>query len=210
MNVPAAPGRYLYGDYCAGLIRSVGLLPGFAHCDPPASPHVPGLTSFGEDAHGDVYSFRFRARYTGCAELTTPRERLIGAARRPAGRPMARSSCGRGCRHSTVSCAPSPLAWVWPSHTRFARGFFLRGFKPADLDAERPFVTVSLGYSIAWLVAVAGAVAPAAPTPGVSSFARQSEPSVRSFSPSTLALGQKLTIRGRGFLSSFGVFWRGA
>jgi glucose/arabinose dehydrogenase len=48
-------GRYLYGDYCAGVIRSLLLGPGTARFDAQAAPSVSSLSSFGEDALGRIY-----------------------------------------------------------------------------------------------------------------------------------------------------------
>jgi len=49
--VPAARGRYFYGDYCNGVVWSLG---------PAGSPRkerftVSELASFGEDAAGELY-----------------------------------------------------------------------------------------------------------------------------------------------------------
>jgi hypothetical protein len=49
--VPAARGRYFYGDYCNGVVWSLG---------PTGSPRkepftVSELSSFGEDAAGELY-----------------------------------------------------------------------------------------------------------------------------------------------------------
>ena len=56
-GLPALTGRYVYGDFCKGRIRSARLSAGSARGDRP----VPGLrtiaqlSSFGEDARGRVY-----------------------------------------------------------------------------------------------------------------------------------------------------------
>jgi hypothetical protein len=50
-------GRYLYGDFCAGELRSFIAQPGRAARDEVAlGPVVPSLSSFGEDAAGRVYA----------------------------------------------------------------------------------------------------------------------------------------------------------
>jgi glucose/arabinose dehydrogenase len=56
-SVPALRGRYVYGDFCLGQIRSARLRPGRATGDAavPGLPRVPGLDSFGQDARGRVY-----------------------------------------------------------------------------------------------------------------------------------------------------------
>ena len=56
-GVPGLNGRYVYGDFCRGQLRSAKLSPGSATDDKP----IPGvakieqLSSFGEDARGRVY-----------------------------------------------------------------------------------------------------------------------------------------------------------
>lgn len=50
-------GRYLYGDYCAGDLRSFTAQPGEpAGDDAKLGLNVPGLSSFGEDVAGHVYA----------------------------------------------------------------------------------------------------------------------------------------------------------
>lgn len=50
-------GRYLYGDYCAGTLRSFPAHPsGRGRGDRALGPTVPSLSSFGEDAAGHVYA----------------------------------------------------------------------------------------------------------------------------------------------------------
>jgi glucose/arabinose dehydrogenase len=69
--VPGLYGRYVYGDYCKGQLRSAKLSPGHARGDRaiPGVKTIPGLDSFGEDAAGRVYVvsqngpvYRFAAR----------------------------------------------------------------------------------------------------------------------------------------------------
>jgi glucose/arabinose dehydrogenase len=69
--VPGLYGRYVYGDYCLGELRSARLSPGRAKDDRPIAgvKTVEGLDSFGEDALGRVYVvsqagpvYRFAAR----------------------------------------------------------------------------------------------------------------------------------------------------
>ncbi len=52
-------GQYLYGDFCTGQLRSVGLHPGRAEGDRSAGLRVPSITSFGEDAFGRLYAASF-------------------------------------------------------------------------------------------------------------------------------------------------------
>jgi glucose/arabinose dehydrogenase len=50
-------GRYLYGDYCAGQLRSFTARAGErAADDRPLGVDVPGLSSFGEDVDGHIYA----------------------------------------------------------------------------------------------------------------------------------------------------------
>ncbi len=50
-------GRYLYGDYCAGALRSFPADPsGGGKGDRALGPTVSSLSSFGEDAAGHVYA----------------------------------------------------------------------------------------------------------------------------------------------------------
>jgi glucose/arabinose dehydrogenase len=51
--VPAATGRYFFGDNCASRVRSVPSGGGTQARDEPFT--VPGLSSFGEDARGELY-----------------------------------------------------------------------------------------------------------------------------------------------------------
>jgi glucose/arabinose dehydrogenase len=53
----ALAGRYVYGDYCLGQLRSVKLSDGHARGDRAIAgvPKIDGLSSFGEDARGRVY-----------------------------------------------------------------------------------------------------------------------------------------------------------
>jgi glucose/arabinose dehydrogenase len=49
-------GRYVYGDYCAGELRSFVPRPGEARDDRPLGLTVPELSSFGEDRAGRIYA----------------------------------------------------------------------------------------------------------------------------------------------------------
>jgi len=53
--VPAARGRYFFGDYCSGIVWSLRVADGRAEDVRQESFKVPHLTSFGEDAAGDLY-----------------------------------------------------------------------------------------------------------------------------------------------------------
>jgi glucose/arabinose dehydrogenase len=57
-GVPALAGRYVYGDFCKGELRSARLAPGSASGDAAIAgvAHVDQLSSFGEDARGRVYA----------------------------------------------------------------------------------------------------------------------------------------------------------
>jgi glucose/arabinose dehydrogenase len=54
-RVPALYGRYIYGDYCGGVLHSFRIANGRAKGDRRVGPTVAGLSSFGEDARGRVY-----------------------------------------------------------------------------------------------------------------------------------------------------------
>ena len=54
-DLPAVRGRYLYGDYCSGMIWSLRLEDGEAVDVRREEVSVPQLTSFGEDADGELY-----------------------------------------------------------------------------------------------------------------------------------------------------------
>jgi hypothetical protein len=54
--VPAARGRYFYGDYCSGIVWSLRLAGGRATDVRRESFRIAGLSSFGEDARGELYA----------------------------------------------------------------------------------------------------------------------------------------------------------
>jgi glucose/arabinose dehydrogenase len=54
--LPSLLGRYLYGDYCSGELRSFVPRPGRAVDDAPVGLTVPALSSFGEDRSGHIYA----------------------------------------------------------------------------------------------------------------------------------------------------------
>jgi glucose/arabinose dehydrogenase len=55
--IPGLYGRYVYGDYCKGQLRSARLSGGKATGDQaiPGLPKISGLDSFGQDAAGRIY-----------------------------------------------------------------------------------------------------------------------------------------------------------
>ena len=55
-RVPDLAGRYLYGDFCAGRLRSFRIQAGKATEDRGLGLRVASLSSFGEDARGRVYA----------------------------------------------------------------------------------------------------------------------------------------------------------
>jgi hypothetical protein len=56
-SLPSLYGRYLYGDFCAGELRSFPADPGHeAADDRPLGITVPSLSSFGEDDAGHIYA----------------------------------------------------------------------------------------------------------------------------------------------------------
>jgi glucose/arabinose dehydrogenase len=55
--LPTLFGRYLYGDYCSGVLRSFPAQPAHPAADDRAlGPTVPSLSSFGEDDAGHIYA----------------------------------------------------------------------------------------------------------------------------------------------------------
>jgi len=55
--VPAARGRYFYGDYCSGTVWSLKASGGKLRSGPRKEPFtVPSLSSWGEDAAGELYA----------------------------------------------------------------------------------------------------------------------------------------------------------
>jgi glucose/arabinose dehydrogenase len=68
-RLPALVGRYVYGDFCTGVLHSFRIVNGKATGDRRVGLRVPSLSSFGEDARGRVYAvslngpvYRLRAR----------------------------------------------------------------------------------------------------------------------------------------------------
>jgi hypothetical protein len=55
-NLRSLYGRYIYGDYCAGQLRSFVPSTEAARDDRPLELEVPFLTSFGEDSAGRIYA----------------------------------------------------------------------------------------------------------------------------------------------------------
>jgi len=69
-SLPTLYGRYVYGDFCAGVLRSFTARPGQAATDDRAlGVQVPSLSSFGQDSSGHVYA----------ASLEGPVYRLVTA-----------------------------------------------------------------------------------------------------------------------------------
>jgi glucose/arabinose dehydrogenase len=54
-NVPAARGRYFYGDYCSGIVWSFRIAAGKARGLRRERFRLPALSSFGQDARGELY-----------------------------------------------------------------------------------------------------------------------------------------------------------
>jgi glucose/arabinose dehydrogenase len=55
-RLPSLDGRYIYGDYCAGELRSARLRQSGATARRDLHLHVPSLTSFGQDNAGRIYA----------------------------------------------------------------------------------------------------------------------------------------------------------
>ena len=60
--VPTARGRYFYGDYCSGRIWSFKISGGRATDLRQESQRLEELSSFGEDAHGELYAVTLSGR----------------------------------------------------------------------------------------------------------------------------------------------------
>jgi glucose/arabinose dehydrogenase len=60
--VPAAKGRYFYGDYCSGRIWSLKIVGGKASGVRLEPTRIGGLSSFGEDARGELYAVSLGGR----------------------------------------------------------------------------------------------------------------------------------------------------
>ena len=54
-RLPGLRGRYLYGDYCTGTVWSLRIRDAAAIDVRRETVSVPGLTSFGADADGELY-----------------------------------------------------------------------------------------------------------------------------------------------------------
>lgn len=67
-GVPALNGRYVYGDFCTGVIESIKLATGGASDNRGTGLRVSNLSSFGEDSKGRVYA----------TSLDGPVYRLVG------------------------------------------------------------------------------------------------------------------------------------
>jgi hypothetical protein len=53
---PAVRGRYFYGDYCSGTIWSLKAVKGKLRSNRRESMRVSSLSSFGQDAAGELYA----------------------------------------------------------------------------------------------------------------------------------------------------------
>lgn len=92
-SLPGLYGRYVYGDFCRGGLRSASLTETGAHDDRPVGLSIPSLSAFGEDANGCLYAVslagevqRIAAAATAprCPAAGTPSARPPGDRRRPA------------------------------------------------------------------------------------------------------------------------------
>jgi hypothetical protein len=61
-GMPAARGRYFYGDYCSGTIWSLRVVAGKARGPRREPIRVSELSSFGEDAAGELYAVSLEGR----------------------------------------------------------------------------------------------------------------------------------------------------
>ena len=53
---PSERGRYVFGDYCSGIVWSFRVVGGKAGAVRTEKFRIPSLTSFGEDAAGELYA----------------------------------------------------------------------------------------------------------------------------------------------------------
>ncbi|HXV03469.1 MAG TPA: PQQ-dependent sugar dehydrogenase [Gaiellaceae bacterium] len=61
-SVPAAVGRYFYGDNCSGKIRTLRVVGGRARSARTESFRLGGISSFGEDGNGELYAVTLDGR----------------------------------------------------------------------------------------------------------------------------------------------------
>jgi glucose/arabinose dehydrogenase len=61
-SVPAAVGRYFYGDNCSGKIRTLRVVGGRARSAHTESFRLGGISSFGEDGNGELYAVTLDGR----------------------------------------------------------------------------------------------------------------------------------------------------
>jgi hypothetical protein len=90
-GLPSLLGRYIYGDFCAPALRSVDLAAPAS--DAPVGLSVGGLSSFGEDACGRIYT----------VSLNGPVSRIQEGAATP---------CGKPSPSPSPTATPTPIATV--------------------------------------------------------------------------------------------------
>jgi glucose/arabinose dehydrogenase len=61
-SVPAAVGRYFYGDNCSGKIRTLRVVGGRARSSRTESFRLGGISSFGQDGSGELYAVTLDGR----------------------------------------------------------------------------------------------------------------------------------------------------
>ena len=61
-SVPAAVGRYFYGDNCSGKIRTLRVVGGRARSARTESFRLGGISSFGQDGSGELYAVTLDGR----------------------------------------------------------------------------------------------------------------------------------------------------
>ncbi len=108
-GLPTLLGRYVYGDNCAPALRSARLAVPRAADDREVGLNVEGLSSFGEDAAGCVYTASLagpvsrlveRTREVPCADREAPALLVTAAARQRAlrgGAVAVRAACSERC-----------------------------------------------------------------------------------------------------------------
>ena len=58
--VPAARGRYFFGDNCSGKVWSLRIVRGRARDLRQESVNIPNISSFGQDGRGELYAVGLR------------------------------------------------------------------------------------------------------------------------------------------------------
>ena len=136
-ELPSLEGRYLYGDFCRGQIRSFELRGGRARDDRPIGLTVPRLDSFGEDAGGrPVRRLAGWVRLSPHGRLRRPGTGSLGASMDAALESRTRELAEALWRVEPGSCAGRPWRSAaassvgWTGARRCARRCFASSTSP--------------------------------------------------------------------------------